>query len=455
MTRHTFVLMLALILIITSLNAAPSEMALKPGLPKPVFEGTPIDVRSPHREAYRGHDVPPEPLMVPFGTHLVSRGCKVSSSDRSVEKKWLRLVTDGDKQYTPSAYLEMAPGVQWVQIDLGSNVAVQAVCLWRERPEQIVYRDTIVQLSDDPSFTKNVNTVFNNDFDNSAKLGKGNDKEYIEDYFGKRIFARGVNARYVRIYSNGNTSTPYNHFTEIEVYGSSPSSATHKDATLGFKDPEIVQGAPESIVERVETAVIVPGAHHDDLWVHPEFFVSDENPPAVELRIRSTDRRGKDLHTTWHYFKSTDFCSTLQPVGKGTDTLWHRKDLEREDFISGSEVFKKFPDKLGHTWCSAYVYLDDKTILQAYTTKKGKVYSVQSVAARVEGQKFRPLYISNSFSSKVGRGLYEPHIAIFEGRCYMTARCEDGHGYIMTSDDNGKNGRNPFPGVGIAAKTFP
>ena len=225
MCRYRIYLTLALLSVAVAANAAPSKVALVPGLPKPVFEGTPIDVRSPHREAYRGCDVPPKPLMVPAGTRLLSRGCRVSSSDRNVERKWLDLVTDGDNQYTPSAYLELAPGVQWVQIDLASNVSVQAVCFWRESPESIVYRDTIVQISDDPGFLKNVTTLFNNDYDNSAKLGKGRDKEYIEDYFGRRISGQGIKARYLRIYSNGSTSSPYNHFIEIEVYGSYLGSA--------------------------------------------------------------------------------------------------------------------------------------------------------------------------------------------------------------------------------------
>ena len=58
-------------------------------------------------------------------------------------------------------------------------------------------------------FLKNVTTLFNNDYDNSAKLGKGRDKEYIEDYFGSRISGRGIKARYLRVYSNGSTSSPY------------------------------------------------------------------------------------------------------------------------------------------------------------------------------------------------------------------------------------------------------
>ncbi|MDA3923946.1 MAG: hypothetical protein PF904_04515 [Kiritimatiellae bacterium] len=196
-----------------------ADLPLKLKLPKPTFEGTPIDVRSPHREAYRGDGVPPPPLMVPEGTRLLSGNCRVTSSDVRVRKNELSLVTDGNKQYSALAYLELAPGVQWVQIDLATQVVVHAVCLWRERPEMCVYRDTVVQLSNDPGFVTDVTTVFNNDYNNSARLGKGADKEYMEDYFGRRIDTEGVQARYVRIFSNGNTSDPYNHFTEIEVYG--------------------------------------------------------------------------------------------------------------------------------------------------------------------------------------------------------------------------------------------
>ena len=195
------------------------RVALAPVLPKPTFEGTPIDVRSPHREAYRGDGVPPPPLLVPEGTRLLSRGCAVTCNDPGAKKCDLALVTDGDKQYSPSAYLELAPGVRWIRLDLGTNAEIDAVCLWRERPEQCVYRDTVVQLSDDPAFAVGVATLFNNDYDNSAGLGQGTDKEYFEDHFGRRIAGHGVRARYVRIVSNGNTSDPYNRFTEVDVYG--------------------------------------------------------------------------------------------------------------------------------------------------------------------------------------------------------------------------------------------
>lgn len=195
---------------------------LAPALPKPTFEGTPVDVRSPHREGYRGEGVPPAPLLVPQGTRLLSRGCSVTCNDAGAKRRDLARVTDGDKQFSPSAYLELAPGVRWIVLDLGTGAVIQAVCLWRERPEQCVCRDTVVQVSDDPAFASGVTTLFNNDFDNSAGLGAGDDKEYYEDHFGRRVAGRGTRARYVRVVSNGSTSDPYNRFTEVEVYGGAP-----------------------------------------------------------------------------------------------------------------------------------------------------------------------------------------------------------------------------------------
>jgi hypothetical protein len=86
-----------------------------------------------------------------------------------------------------------------------------------------VYRDVIVQISDDPAFKKDVTTVFNNDQDNSAKLGAGKDYEYFEAAEGKLIDCKlttpgGVKGRYVRCWSQGSTADDQNHYTEIEVY---------------------------------------------------------------------------------------------------------------------------------------------------------------------------------------------------------------------------------------------
>ena len=82
-----------------------------------------------------------------------------------------------------------------------------------------MYKDVIVQISDDPDFVIGVETLFNNDHDNSSGQGVGNDLHYVETHEGKLIDCRGVHGQYVRLYSNGNTSNDLNHYIEVEVHG--------------------------------------------------------------------------------------------------------------------------------------------------------------------------------------------------------------------------------------------
>jgi hypothetical protein len=77
----------------------------------------------------------------------------------------------------------------------------------------------VIQASDDPDFITNVQTLFNNDHDNSSGQGVGKDMHYVETSEGKLIDAKGVQARYVRLYSNGNTNNDLNHYIEVEVFG--------------------------------------------------------------------------------------------------------------------------------------------------------------------------------------------------------------------------------------------
>lgn len=207
----------------------------------------------------------------------------------------------------------------------------------------------------------------------------------------------------------------------------------------------VTQGAEGSLVKQIESAVIVPGEAHEELWVHPEIMTIPGTPIIAELRARSTDRLGKDHHTQWHYFLSDDSFKTLRPVSNGTETVWQRKDLSVTNFVAPRTASVQMPKSLGHTWCSATVYLDAQTILQAFTTREGTRYSVQSITATVEKAGLVPLYVSSAWSNDKGRGLYEPHIAVFKGRCFMTARAEDGRGYVLTSDDQGRSWSKPKP----------
>jgi hypothetical protein len=77
-----------------------------------------------------------------------------------------------------------------------------------------------VQVSDDPDFKESVRTLFNNDFDRSSNLGAGTDHEYVENYEGKLIDAKGVDGRYMRSTPRAapkarSTNIPKSKFTDV------------------------------------------------------------------------------------------------------------------------------------------------------------------------------------------------------------------------------------------------
>jgi hypothetical protein len=195
----------------------PGKEVLKILLPKPMFVGTPKNIRTPNLETITGR--PRGPFMVPVGTVLLSDGKPVMASDREPVIGEVTYVTDGKKSGEDGYCVELGPMTQWIQIDLGKSHELEAVVAWHYHSQARVYRDVIVQVSDDKDFIGGVTTVFNNDHDNSSGLGAGKDKEYIETFDGKLFDAKGVKARYVRLYSAGNTSNDMNHYVEVEVFG--------------------------------------------------------------------------------------------------------------------------------------------------------------------------------------------------------------------------------------------
>lgn len=202
----------------TDATSTPSKgyFALTTAIPPEVLEGTPMPVEVPNLE--QAPKSAPS-IQVPEGTVLLSKGKKVTSSDDYPIIGDISYVTDGDKDGGEGYYVELSNGLQWVQIDLEQTAKIEAIWIWHYHSQLRAYNDVIVQVSDDPKFETGVTTLFNNDYDNSSDLGKGTDSPYVESRFGKLINGRGTKGRYVRLYSNGNTSNDMNHYTEVEVYG--------------------------------------------------------------------------------------------------------------------------------------------------------------------------------------------------------------------------------------------
>ncbi len=207
----------ALVLPAPSRAQEQGKEVLKIQLPKPMFVGTPKNIRTPNLEPITGKSR--GPFLVPAGTVLLSAGKPVTASDKEPVIGELSFVTDGKKSGEDGYYVELGPGPQWVQIDLGKACSLSAIVVWHFHSQARVYRDFVVQVANDKDFITGVTTLFNNDHDNSSGLGAGKDKEYIETYEGKLVDAKGVSARYVRLWTAGNTSNDMNHYVEVDVYG--------------------------------------------------------------------------------------------------------------------------------------------------------------------------------------------------------------------------------------------
>lgn len=217
----TAVLALGVSLSVGIAAAAGDEEEIKFELPPPYFGGTPLSYFNEHLEEKSFK--PRDPFLAPKGAVNVSKGKTVTSSDPDPTFGKLSMVTDGEKGYQQEYLTELGTGTQWVQVDLGAPTEIYAVLAWHFHAADRVYFDVVVQTADDAEFTKNKQTIYNNDYDNSSGLGIGKDKEYIESNEGRLFTAlkdgKGVTGRFVRLYSNGNTTDQTSHYVEVEVWG--------------------------------------------------------------------------------------------------------------------------------------------------------------------------------------------------------------------------------------------
>ncbi len=198
-----------------------AAITIKPVMPKPLFAGTPLPDSNPPPNLDKSGK-PTLEVQTPEGVVLLSKGKPVTSSDPaplpSGDAESLKLITDGDKEGDDGFFADLMPGKHWVQIDLGESKEIWLIWLWHFHKQAVIYKDVIVQVSDDPEM-KNATIVYNNDFDNSAEFGVGQDQSWVETNNGRAMPVKGVKARYVRFWSNGRNIDDMNQYIEAEVYG--------------------------------------------------------------------------------------------------------------------------------------------------------------------------------------------------------------------------------------------
>jgi hypothetical protein len=189
---------------------------LKIKLPQPMFVGTPSNFNVENLEEPLGRERPS--FLAPAGTENVALNKPVYSSYEP-RKGELWRITDGYNEATSYSFVELGPGHQYITIDLEDLFTIYAVTIWHYHMSARVYHSIVVQVSDDPDFIMDVQTIFNNDSRNTLGLGVGEDMNYVETHEGKLIDAKGITGRYVRLHSRGNTDNEFNHYIEVEVYG--------------------------------------------------------------------------------------------------------------------------------------------------------------------------------------------------------------------------------------------
>lgn len=140
-------------------------------------------------------------------------------------------MTNGVTTRADDSFVELGPGRQWIQIDLEEEHEIFAIHVWHGIRSGQAVVDVVVQISSEEEFENedgttadHVTTVFNADHDRSSGLGlaAATDPVYRESHYGRVMPVDGVRGRYVRLYSNGNTSDPLNLHLEVMVYGRPP-----------------------------------------------------------------------------------------------------------------------------------------------------------------------------------------------------------------------------------------
>ena len=93
-----------------------SKEELKLQLPKPMFIGTPQNIKTPNLEVVTGQAA--RPVLCPQGDQARLAQGAGDGERHAAGHRRVTFVTDGEKSGEDGYFVELGPGKQWVQIDL-------------------------------------------------------------------------------------------------------------------------------------------------------------------------------------------------------------------------------------------------------------------------------------------------------------------------------------------------
>ncbi len=181
--------------------------------------GTLDQISPPHLRKYKKGEKR-KPFMVVDGLENLAMFKPVTLNEEPTVGE-VEQITDG---LMTSDEFDFVEGPEWVQVDLEESASIHAVVVWHFHKSVVIYNDIIVHISDDADFSQNIRTLFNNDHDNSAGMGKGSDTAYISTGWGEIVDARDedltpAKARYIRVYTGKSTDGLSPRYVEVAVYG--------------------------------------------------------------------------------------------------------------------------------------------------------------------------------------------------------------------------------------------
>ena len=252
-------------------------------------------------------------FMVPEGLVNLAQGCPVTLVDGNPDgiSGALSRITDWNKKSNEDDYVEFLPNdmLQTIQIDLGAEREVVCVVIWHYYKNAVVYRDVIVQCAEDADMKTNHAILFNNDYDNSAGLGKGTDQPYFAGWWGEIVDARphgrltnGRRARYVRVSTCGGEAGEDTRFVEIAVYG--------RETYTGPADGGAVEApASEQAAPQPETSVVA------DAETTPSKPAELTEEQQMERMQADPAFAGMELLEPVALMKEADLTALLPPSG--------------------------------------------------------------------------------------------------------------------------------------------